>query len=104
MKTLLILAALAAACPADAQSFSAEASRTVLVRYGDLDLSTSTGRARLQQRVNRAVRHACPIAEPMGASDIAVVSSCRDGALKNAGAQMAALTGRSGNAGVRYSR
>lgn len=74
MKTILAIAALAltaAAVPAHAES-----APSISIRFGDLDLSSAAGQARLDGRINSAVNRACLT----GSRDLAATGaerSCR---------------------------
>lgn len=62
MRFILPIAALAAvAAPVSAASQLADEIVTVRIVYGDIDLSTSEGRATLEQRVDKQLRKACTI-------------------------------------------
>ncbi len=62
MRFILPLAAIAAvAAPVSAAGSLADDIVTVRIAYGDIDLSTSEGRAALEQRVDAQLRKACTI-------------------------------------------
>jgi len=95
MTILLFLASLTAGpaalpAPADEQS-----GRTTVVRFSDLDLSSPAGRATLDRRVKRAVKHVCELGGPASPGDIDRVSSCREQALKDATRQVRLTAGDS---------
>jgi UrcA family protein len=92
MTILLFLASLTAGPGAPAVPI-AEQGRTATVRFADLDLSTSAGRATLDRRVKRAVRHVCALAGPTKASDFEQVGACRQQALKDATRQIELAAG-----------
>lgn len=105
MKKLLVIASLLVGCSAPAAAFQSEPERTVFVQYADLDLSSATGRAELDRRVNRAVRRACDSGEPRRASDIARIGACKDRASKDAVRQIEIATANpKGSRGKSYSR
>ena len=74
MKLFLMVAALAASAltivptVAHAATTNAEGERIARVAYGDLDLSTAGGKARLDQRIKAAVRQVCE--RPVTAADL----------------------------------
>ena len=77
MKTILSLAlalvvGLASAAPAAATP------DTVIVSYADLDLNAEAGLARLDSRLERAVRRVCGPAFPLSPYSSAEVRTCRD--------------------------
>ncbi|MEM8724989.1 MAG: UrcA family protein [Pseudomonadota bacterium] len=59
--TLPILALAAVAAPVAASSQPVEETVTVAIAYGDIDLATAEGRAKLEQRVEARLREACTI-------------------------------------------
>lgn len=88
MTIFLFLAALTAGpvsppAPADDQT-----GRTAIVGFHDLDLSTSAGRAALDRRVKRAVKHVCEVAGPNSPTDFDRIGACREQALKDATRQI----------------
>jgi len=60
-RLLFALAALAAATAMPAAANIPHNSTTRIVRYGDLDLGSAAGRARLEQRIDAAVRDVCAV-------------------------------------------
>lgn len=105
MKKLLIIASLLAGYGAPAAAFQSEPAQNILVRYNDLDLSSAGGRAELDRRVKRAIRHACDSGEPRRAADIASIATCKDRASTDATRQIeVAAANRRGNPGKSYSR
>ena len=76
-------------------SFAADiggvAAPTVAVRYGDLDLSTSQGRASLHRRVGAAVDKLCEYGKSRDLSAQAAASRCRKVAMAAGEKDMAAL-------------
>ena len=89
MKTILILAALAAASftvPAQAES-SAFASRSAVVSFANLDLGSDAGIRELDRRIGAAARDACgtpSVVDPKGRQK---VKACRADAIGSAAAQ-----------------
>jgi UrcA family protein len=65
----------------------APAAQTRIVGYADLDLSSAAGRARLDRRVDAAVRAVCGRAAPIDLNGLAQVQACRDETLADATAQ-----------------
>ena len=97
MTILLFLASLSAgpaALPAPAND---SIGRTTIVQFSHLDLSTSGGRAALDRRVKRAVKHVCELGGPISPSDIDRVSACREQALNDATRQVQLAAGDSTN-------
>ena len=75
LKALIPIAiALTATVPALAQDADQRVAR---VPYGDLDLSSDTGRAALNQRIERAVRIVCTDPNGAGFADRALRAKCR---------------------------
>jgi len=68
---IVLIASLAAANPAQAES----GSRTV--SYGDLDLTSSAGQAALDRRLASAVREVCGRPYPLDLQSVDQVSRCR---------------------------
>jgi len=87
MKTVLFAAAAALATAATAAPVLA---KDVVVRYGDLDLTTSQGQRTLSQRLNRAARVACEFRAETGIPSHEAVS-CYNKARAKASSQMATL-------------
>jgi UrcA family protein len=72
MKTILTLAALAAAATATPVIAQSAAPDVVRVSYADLDLRSGAGRAAFNRRIAQAVHDACgtiSTADPRGAND-----------------------------------
>ena len=93
-KTPLVLAAslltagtflTAAAAPAFA---APPAAQTRIVSYADLDLGSAAGRARLERRIDNAVRDVCGRAAPTDLNGLALVQLCRAETLADATAQL----------------
>ena len=61
--------------------------QTRIVSYADLDLSGAAGRARLQQRIDTAVRAVCGRAAPTDLNGLNAVQLCRAETLADAAAQ-----------------
>jgi UrcA family protein len=74
------LAGAFAATPARA----ADATTSVAVRYGDLDLASSQGEAALKDRVARAARQACGLPDTDTIDGYARVAQCRANAIADA--------------------
>lgn len=97
-KTILAAAALAAAGGALAQGrdvtvLAPTAPADVLVqivRYGDLNLASAAGQARLESRVLSAVDNVCPAGFAIDLNAAAQSSACKISALADARSQMAA--------------
>jgi len=79
-KMLFALAALAAASAMPAAANVPHNATTRIVRYADLDLGSAAGRARLEQRIDAAVRDVCAIA-PGDAGRTAEARACRTATL-----------------------
>lgn len=75
---LFALAVAAIAAPASAQQAAAP---SVAVRIADLDLASANGRARLDQRIARAVREVCGRPSDADAEGRSKVRDCRDATL-----------------------
>ncbi len=78
LKTLALIAAVAAAGPALAET----ASRSV--KIGDLDLASTEGRAALDQRLDRAARKVCHVGDGRDLAQIAASARCYRAAIANA--------------------
>jgi UrcA family protein len=63
---------------------SDDAVPTVVVRYGDLDLSTTEGAAVLYQRISVAARQVCPPEYSRAVSQIGKNRACREAAIERA--------------------
>jgi UrcA family protein len=57
---MLLVVAAGMASPAIAAPADSDATRQIVVRYADLDLSTPAGEAALQRRIHAAVNAVCP--------------------------------------------
>jgi UrcA family protein len=73
---LFALAALAAATAVPSAANIPHNPITRIVRYTDLDLGSAAGRARLEQRIDAAVRDVCAVA-PGDAGRTAEARACR---------------------------
>jgi UrcA family protein len=74
----------------------ADTAPSVVVRYGDLDLSTTEGVRALYQRISVAAREVCPYEDSKQLSLVALNHNCREAAIERAVAsvhntQLAAL-------------
>ena len=81
MKTILALAALAAAftaAPAAAQEPIVSSGATIVVRTADLDLSSGRGVAKLDRRILEAAKLACGTASDFDVRGKNKVRRCRD--------------------------
>lgn len=91
--------ALLAAMPAAAASTMEM--RVTQVRYGDLDIADPEGRAKLDQRLNRAARRVCGPVENRDAREAAEAVACQRAALEQAQATIETrLAARKGRAQV----
>ena len=63
---------------------SADAVPTIVVRYGDLDLSTTDGARVLYQRISVAARQVCPYEVTKVLSQIGKNRACREAAIERA--------------------
>jgi len=83
MKTVTTLAALlaggltAATGVAHVAQAQLNASRTVAVHYGDLDLGSAGGRAALDQRIRQAILAACGTVSPADLRGMNAAAQCR---------------------------
>jgi UrcA family protein len=104
--TLLALAAVAAATLMTGIAVSpAVAGETVAVPYGDLDLASAAGRARLDSRVFRAATMICGRYDPRELRLSALSRACRDDAIAGVrGQREAALGGGALHADVSVSQ
>lgn len=93
MTILLLLASLTAGPPTLSLPADEQTGRTAIVQFHDLDLSTSDGRAALDRRVKRAVKHVCELGGPTRPSDFERVSDCREQAWKDASRQIQLAAG-----------
>ena len=90
MKTVLALAALAAAftaAPASAQEPIAVSGGTVVVRTADLDLSTDRGVSKLDRRIRAAASLACGTASDFDLRGKNRVRRCRHDTIASVAAQ-----------------
>ncbi len=67
-----------------AQAASTDAVPTIVVRYGDLDLSTPEGTSALYQRISVAARQVCPFDYSRAVSQIGKARACREAAIERA--------------------
>ena len=89
---LMIGSALIAAAPAGASISTAPNSEVMrAVRYADLDLSTSRGRAKLDRRVARALESVCGSYANLSVEEQDEVTRCRHGAQGKLAPQLARL-------------
>ncbi|MDB6012952.1 MAG: hypothetical protein JWL65_5202 [Gammaproteobacteria bacterium] len=63
---------------------SEDAMPTVVVRYGDLDLSTTDGARVLYQRISVAAHQVCPFEYSKAVSQIGKNRACREAAIERA--------------------
>jgi len=63
---------------------STDAVPTIVVRYGDLDLSTTDGASVLYQRISLAARQVCPFEVTKVLSQIGKSRACREAAIERA--------------------
>lgn len=89
---MIAMAAGAAATPAMAQEDGAP---RVMVRYGDLDLATASGRERLDTRVRTAINSMCNVHERQSLQRRAAARECVTQAQRSVEPQLAALLGGS---------
>ena len=61
---------------------------TVVVRYGDLDLSTQEGVQTLYKRISSAARQVCPSADPRMLASLDYSHACRAAAVARAVSQV----------------
>ncbi len=89
MKTILILAAFAAAglaAPVQAESNALDA-RTAVVNFSKLDLSSEAGVRALDRRIGAAARTACGTPSSADPEGLRKVKACRADAIASAAAQ-----------------
>src|SRR5688572_14618350 len=88
----LALAAAVLAVPAAAR----DKTRSVNVRYGDLDLTSVEGQQKLDLRLERAARKVCRLNEPVTGSHLRAVNAreCYEEARRNLDQQYAQLVNR----------
>ncbi len=78
LKPILLAAATLASALSAAPLFAKPATPGVrVVSYADLDLSSSAGQARLEQRINAAVRDVCGEAPSFDLARLRAVRECR---------------------------
>ena len=63
---------------------SEDAVPTIVVRYGDLDLSTTDGANALYQRISVAARQVCPLEYSRAVSQVGKARACREAAIERA--------------------
>jgi UrcA family protein len=63
---------------------STDAVPTVVVRYGDLDLSSTEGARVLYQRISVAARQVCPFEYSKSVSQVGKNRACREAAIERA--------------------
>jgi UrcA family protein len=63
---------------------SEDAVPTIVVRYGDLDLSTTDGASVLYQRISVAARQVCQLEFSRAVSQIGKSRACREAAIERA--------------------
>jgi UrcA family protein len=61
-----------------------DAAPSVVVRYGDLNLSTEAGNLALYRRIVAAARQVCPDSGPRDLQASAISRACRDAAIARA--------------------
>lgn len=95
MKAALFLTVFAMLTPVAAAAENSAANvRTVSVRFADLDLGSTAGRATLEKRLRSAVRRVCPDNPKLSEEDAGSQRQCRSGARIEAARRMAALLAR----------
>lgn len=95
LKTLPALAALAMASALVIPTVSNAAEKaSVRVSYADLNLTTGTGRTKLQHRVAFAARLVCDTASPLDLKFEREVQGCRSGAIAAAQPAVDAAIGK----------
>lgn len=77
----LAVAAIVASLPAHAQQVE---TRTMAVRYSDLDLATADGAAVLRQRIERAATNVCGPFDSRSLDDADRFAACRTNAIEAA--------------------
>jgi len=85
---LVVTAAAGFASPAHAADAD---SRSTLVHYQDLDLTTDAGEAKLKARIARAASAVCGPVGGHGIADYDRVNTCRNTAIASASSQMNAV-------------
>jgi UrcA family protein len=71
-----------------AASAPADEARSVDVAYGDLDLSTAKGQARLARRIDRAAEQVCGAVARAPLAQQQIISACQQDAVAAAGLEM----------------
>jgi UrcA family protein len=67
-----------------AQAASTDAVPTIVVRYGDLDLSTTEGARVLYQRISVAAHQVCPYENSRSLLQVGKNRACREAAIEHA--------------------
>ena len=80
----LLAGALGVAQAAPPEATAAGAVPTLVVSYGDLNLSTTEGNATLLQRITTAARRVCPLEDSRNLARAAYSNSCRAEAVARA--------------------
>jgi UrcA family protein len=88
MRTLIISAAAALAVVATTPAIAGTGEVEVRVSYGDLGIDSAEGRAALEARIERAVRNACEVRDPLGRNAAKTDWDCVAGAKSAALAQI----------------
>ena len=97
-RMLIAASALAGASQVQAEApILVEGRPTVLVPFGDLDLSRPAGQAALNGRVRRAANRLC-LTDPRGVGPVIQERQCRDDALASARTQIDQAIARHGMA------
>ncbi len=92
LSSALVTALAITATPAFAQTHGGEVqTRASVVSTADLDLGTSAGQRRLQQRLARAARDVCGVASDADLEGKNQVRQCRDEAIARASSQRDAV-------------
>lgn len=90
-KFVAMLAAAAAVAAGTPAAATDTATRTVKVRYADLDLSTRAGRATLDRRIDAALEQVCGSLGPTVNNEERVIATCRTEAAARIASRIAAL-------------
>ena len=69
---------------AQSGTHATDAVPTVVVRYGDLDLSSTEGARVLYQRISVAARQVCPFEYSKSVSQVGKNRACREAAIERA--------------------
>jgi UrcA family protein len=80
----LLAGALGVAQAGSPEATAAATVPTVVVSYGDLNLSTTEGNATLLQRITTAARRVCPLEDSRNLARAAYTNSCRADAVARA--------------------